>query len=73
MKLARGNFASFLLLTFVPLGYAQSTFDLNAGFGHVLFKCSLKHLATTRLMFAALCVCRLFVRSRKQWPRKRSA
>jgi hypothetical protein len=39
--------------------------DLNAGFGDVLFKCSLRHLATARLMFAALCVCRLFVRSRK--------
>ena len=45
--------------------YLLQPLDLNAGFGHVLFKCSLKHLATARLMFAALCVCRLFVRSRK--------
>ena len=44
--------------------YLLQPLDLNAGFGHVLFKCSL-HLATTRLMFAALCVCHLFVRSRK--------
>jgi hypothetical protein len=33
MKLTRGTFASLLLLSCVPLGYAQSTFDINVGFG----------------------------------------
>lgn len=33
MKHNRGYFASLLVLACVPLGYAQSTFDLNAGFG----------------------------------------
>jgi hypothetical protein len=33
MKLTRGTFTSLLVLTCVPFGYAQSTFDLNAGFG----------------------------------------
>lgn len=33
MKLSRGCCASLLALSCVPLGYPQSTFDLNVGFG----------------------------------------
>jgi hypothetical protein len=33
MKLTRGYCASLLVLCCVPLGYAQSTFDVNVGFG----------------------------------------